>query len=75
MTMDGGNERILNHQDNGDSLFVFEKVAEHNGADVVSYAGEFEYVNHSWERAHDENGEMRDAIRFKLAPVRDTGTE
>jgi len=69
MTMDGGNERILKHNENGDSLYVFERIGEQNGADVVAYDGEYEYVDHYWERAPDDNGNMRDAIRFKLAPA------
>lgn len=69
MTMDSGNERILKHDENGDSLYVFEKVGEQNGADVVAFDGEYEYVDHYWERAPDDNGNMRDAVRFKLAPV------
>jgi 5-methylcytosine-specific restriction protein A len=69
MTMDSGNERILNHRENGDTLHVFERVDEQNGADVVAYDGEYEYVDHYWERAPDDNGDMRDAVRFKLAPV------
>ncbi|WP_254768040.1 HNH endonuclease [Salinilacihabitans rarus] len=68
MTLDGGNERILKHKENGDSLLVFEKVGEQNGADVVTYDGEYEYVDHYWERAPDDNDEMRDAVRFKLEP-------
>ncbi|SHG68945.1 HNH endonuclease [Halobaculum gomorrense] len=68
MTLDGGNGRILNHKENGDSLLVFEKVGEQNGADVVTYDGEYEYVDHYWERAPDDNDEMRDAVRFKLSP-------
>jgi 5-methylcytosine-specific restriction protein A len=75
MTMDGGNKRILNHEENGESLYVFEKVGEQNGADVVAYDGEYEYVDHYWERAPDDNGDMRDAIRFKLAPVGGIETE
>lgn len=69
MAMDGGNERILNHKANGDALYVFEVVAEQDGADVVTYDGEYEYIDHYWERAPDDNGDMRDAIRFKLAPA------
>lgn len=69
MKMDGGNERILNHRENGDTLHVFEKVDEQNGAGVVAYDGAYEYVDHYWERAPDDNGNMRDAVRFKLAPV------
>lgn len=69
MTLDGGNERILNHKKNRDSLLVFEKVDEENGADVVTYDGEYECVDHYWEQAPDDNEEMRDAVRFKLKPV------
>lgn len=73
MTMDGGNERIRDHAENGDNLHVFEVVGESNGADVVAYDGEYEYVDHYWEEAPDDERNMRDAIRFKLAPV--GGTE
>jgi 5-methylcytosine-specific restriction protein A len=69
MTMDRGNERIRDHRQNGDALYVFETVDEQNGADVVAYDGEYEYVDHYWERAPDDNGDMRDAVRFKLAPA------
>lgn len=46
MTMDGGNERIRNHAENGDNLHVFEVIGESNGADVVTCDGEYEYVDH-----------------------------
>lgn len=69
MTMDGGNERILNHQENNDALYVFEKVDEINGADVFSFDGEYEYEDHFWEKAPDVNGNLRNAVRFKLSPV------
>lgn len=69
MTMEGGNKRILRHEENGDSLYIFEKVGEENGADVVAYDGEYRYVDHYWEKAPDDNGELREAVRFKLAPV------
>ena len=68
MTMDGGNAWIANHQANGDALYVFEKVGESNGADLFSFAGEYEYVDHFWENAPDANGDMREALRFKLVP-------
>lgn len=73
MTMDGGNERIQHHAESGDDLHVFEVVGGSNGADVVAYDGEYEYVDHYWEEAPDDEGNMRDAIRFNLAPV--GGTE
>ena len=69
MTMDGGNERILKHEENGDSLYVFEKVGKENRTDIVAYDGEYEYVDHYWEDVPDDNGKIRQAIRFKLAPV------
>lgn len=68
MSMDGGNERIRDHKENGDDLLVFEKVGEQNGADVFSYVGEYEYIDHYWEPAEDDQGTMREAIRFKLVP-------
>ncbi|WP_178915176.1 HNH endonuclease signature motif containing protein [Natronomonas gomsonensis] len=69
MTMDGGNERIRDHHENNDSLHVFELVAEQNGADVHSYVGEYEHIGHYWEEDYDDNDDLRDVIRFKLAPV------
>ena len=69
MTMDGGNRRILKHEENGDSLYVFERVDQANGADVVAFDGEYEYIDHHWEKAPDDNGIMREALRFRLAPI------
>ncbi|WP_161782612.1 HNH endonuclease [Halococcus sediminicola] len=69
MAMEGGNERILNHKDRGDVLHVFEKVGDISGADVFSYDGQCEYVDHFWEQAPDVNGNLRRAVRFKLAPL------
>lgn len=68
MTMDGGNKQIRDHKQNGDSLYVFETVGEQDGAQIVTYNGEYEYFDHYREDAPDDNNEMRDAIRFKLAP-------
>lgn len=69
MTMDRGNARIRDHQQNDYELFVFEKVGEQNGADVFTYIGEYEYLDHFWEQVEDDNGNMRDAVRFKLTPT------
>lgn len=69
MAIDRGNRRILEHQQNEETLYVFEVVGEQNGADIVTYDGEYEYVDHYWERAPDDHGDMRDALRFKLLPV------
>ncbi|SEP19355.1 5-methylcytosine-specific restriction enzyme A [Halogranum amylolyticum] len=68
MEMERGNERIKNHAANDDALLVFEKVGEQNGADIFSYDGDYEYVDHFWEQAPDATGTMRQAVRFKLAP-------
>lgn len=40
-----------------------------NGADVFSYDGQYEYVDHFWEQAPDVNGNLRRAVRFKLVPL------
>lgn len=66
MTMDSGNEAILRHQEEGESLHLFES------SDlpwIVTYLGEYEYVDHREEELPDENGDLRDAFRFHLAPV------
>lgn len=69
MEMAGGNDRIRHHSENGDDLLVFEVIDELDGADVVTYTGQYEYVDHYWERARDDTGTVRDAIRFVLAPL------
>lgn len=71
MTMDGGNARIRNHQQNGNDLYVFKKVGEQNGADVFNYVGQYGYQDHFWEKAKDDRGEMREVVRFMLSPKGD----
>lgn len=66
MTMDGGNIAIRDHQLNGDELHLFKSTAD---AWVVEYSGQFKYVDHWTEQLPDTNGDLREGIRFELAPV------
>jgi 5-methylcytosine-specific restriction protein A len=36
---------------------------------IVTYVTEMEYVDHHWETLPDQEGESREAIRFRLQPV------
>ncbi len=64
-TENNGNTKIRDHKSRGLSLHVFEQ-ADQSG--VVSYHGEYEYENHDWVDAPDENDNDRKAIRFRLSP-------
>jgi 5-methylcytosine-specific restriction protein A len=66
MEMDGGNQAIRDHQQNSNQLHLFENTDE---AWQVVYVGQFEYADHFWERLPDTEGNMRDAVRFKLEPA------
>jgi 5-methylcytosine-specific restriction protein A len=66
MEMTGGNRAIRNHQENGADLHLFENTAH---PWIVTYLGEFEYVQHHWETLEDETDRQRRAIRFRLAPA------
>lgn len=66
MTMGGGNIAIRDHQSNGDELHLFKSTAD---AWVVEYSGQFEYVDHWTEQLPDTHGNLREGIRFELAPV------
>ncbi|MWV39499.1 HNH endonuclease [Natrialba sp. INN-245] len=72
MTMDGGNEAIRTHKANGDNLQLFENTAL---PWIVTYLGEYEYVGHRTTELPDENGDLREAFRFQLAPVGGTDIE
>lgn len=66
MTMDGGNRAIQNHRQNNESLHLFES------SDlpwIVTYLGEYEYIEVRELDLKDENGNMRNAFRFRLAPA------
>lgn len=66
MTWDGGNAAIRDHQRNGEELHVFEDADD---PWVVTYVGQFEYVDHRIDELPDESGDLRDAFRFELRPV------
>lgn len=72
MTMDGGNAAIRDHEANGDELHLFENT---DLPWIVTYLGEYEYVTHRTDELPDENGDLRDAFRFELAPVGGTDVE
>lgn len=65
MTWDHGNRAIRDHKEEGRQLHLFEN--QDNG--YVTYVGEYEYEDAKWEELPDKNGEMRDAIRFRLVPA------
>ncbi|WP_087714119.1 HNH endonuclease [Natronolimnobius baerhuensis] len=72
MTMDGGNEAIRSHNANGDDLHLFENT---DLPWISTYLGEYEYVGHRRTELPDENGDLRDAFRFELAPIGGTDVE
>lgn len=63
-TDNNGNTKVRDHAERGLSLSVFEETSEDG---VMSYVGEYE--DHDWTTAPDDNGDMRQAIRFRLVPV------
>lgn len=66
MEWNGGNAAIRNHKQNGEELHVFEDTDE---PWIVTYMGQFEYVDHRIDTLPDETGTPRDAFRFELQPV------
>lgn len=66
MSMEDGNKAIREHRQNDESLHVFEDT-EYPW--IVTYVGQFEYTGHQWDTLPDENGDLRDAIRFRLEPI------
>jgi 5-methylcytosine-specific restriction protein A len=66
MEWNGGNAAIRDHKQNNEELHVFEDTDE---AWVVTYIGQFEYVDHRIDTLPDEAGTPRDAFRFELEPV------
>jgi hypothetical protein len=65
--MTNGNKAILQHQDDGRGLHLFETVKP----GVVAYRGEFELARDTpWYRteAPDNNRDMRSVIMFRLRP-------
>jgi hypothetical protein len=67
--MTRGNKAIRDHQADGRSLQVF--LGSGKGR-AVTYAGEFEYVDHyETEAPETNNGPVRTVIKFRLRPVED----
>jgi len=72
MEMTGGNRAIRSHREDGETLHLFEDT---EFPWIVTYLGEFEYVDHRWETLEDETDQQRRAIRFRLAPAGGTEVE
>jgi len=72
MTMDDGNRAIRDHQMNDEELHLFES------SDlpwIVTYLGEYELIEVREMDLEDENGNLREAFRFHLAPAGGTDIE
>jgi 5-methylcytosine-specific restriction protein A len=66
MELESGNAAIRDHRQSNEDLHLFESTDD---PWIVTYVGQFEYKDHQWERLPDENGNLREAIRFRLAPI------
>ena len=66
MQITKGNLSITNHARDGRALHVFESLGKGKGQ---KYVGEFTYVNHSYQRGPDREGNDRRIIVFHLVPV------
>lgn len=66
MEMVRGNKAIRDHREEGRELHLFESNDE---AWSVTYLGQFQCVDWFREQLPDTNGDLREAIRFKLEPV------
>lgn len=67
MQMVRGNRAILEHQQTGRELHLFE----YAGRGRVWYRGQFEYAGHVHTEGPDRDGARRKMITFHLAPVGD----
>lgn len=65
---EGFNKSLATHQDKDRRVFLLEKVPGREPT-VVTYVGEFEYVNHREDTLPDRHGDLRRAYRFELRPV------
>jgi 5-methylcytosine-specific restriction enzyme A len=65
-----GNRAIYEHEKNGKSLLLFEKVSKGH----VGYLGEMRYVEHYFSDGRDTEGHSRRLIVFVLEPVDPTVT-
>ncbi len=66
MQITKGNLSITNHARDGRALHLFESVGKGKGQ---KYIGEFTYVNHSFQRGPDREGNDRRIVVFHLVPV------
>jgi len=62
------NRSLANHREDGRRVFLFERVPGHKPT-VVTYIGEYEYVDHYEDQIPDIDGNRRMAYRFELRPV------
>lgn len=65
---EGFNKSLATHHDDDRQVFLFERVPG-TSPTVVTYVGEFEYVDHEERRLPDKNEEKRRAYQFELCPV------
>jgi 5-methylcytosine-specific restriction protein A len=69
MQMEGGNRAVRDHQKNGKALLVFLSLGKGEGQRFV---GEFVYEDHYVQpNVPDRNGDLRNAIVFRLKAVDD----
>jgi len=64
------NRSLANHHDDKRRVFLFERVPGQTPT-VVTYVGEYEYVDHYEDQIPDIDGNRRMAYRFELRPVGD----
>ena len=67
MRLVGGNRAILDHQEKGKALQVFEQ--DKKDKRFLRHLGEMEYARHTLREAPDTDGKQRKAIVFHLRPV------
>lgn len=60
-----GNKAILEHEENGKRLLLFEYVK----TGYVRFIGEMKYIGHHFTYTSDLNGRMRKAIVFELKKI------
>jgi len=64
------NRSLANHHEDGRRVFLFERVPGTTPT-VVTYVGEYEYVEDDYVPMDDIDGNRRMAYRFELSPVGD----
>lgn len=69
MEMVRGNRVVRDHVEEGREIHLF--AMEDEG---VRYVGQYMYAGHFFEELPDSEGELREGIRFKLAPIGEVST-